>query len=40
MHAIGAAKLSDREVMEALMPGSTADLPEEPGQGGRSRSRG
>ena len=32
MHAIGAAKLSDREVMEALMPGSTADLPEEPGQ--------
>ena len=33
MHAIGAAKLSDREVMEALMPGSTADLPEEPGAG-------
>jgi GTP pyrophosphokinase len=32
MHAIGSAKLSDREVMEALVPGSTADLPEEPGQ--------
>ncbi len=29
MHAIGAAKLSDREVMEALIPGSTADMPEE-----------
>ena len=27
MHAIGSAKLDDREVMEALMPGSTADLP-------------
>jgi len=32
MHAIGSAKLSDREVMEALVPGSSADLPEEPGQ--------
>ena len=32
MHAIGSAKLTDREVMEALVPGSTADLPEEPGQ--------
>ncbi len=27
MYAIGAAKLSDHEVMEALLPGSTADLP-------------
>jgi GTP diphosphokinase / guanosine-3',5'-bis(diphosphate) 3'-diphosphatase len=33
MHAIGAAKLSDREVMEALVPGSTSDLPEELEQG-------
>ena len=33
MHAIGSAKLSDRAVMEALVPGSTADLPEEPAQG-------
>jgi GTP pyrophosphokinase len=33
MFAIGTAKLSDREVMEALVPGSTADLPEEPQQG-------
>jgi guanosine-3',5'-bis(diphosphate) 3'-pyrophosphohydrolase len=32
MHAIGAAKLGDREVMEALVPGSTADLPELPPQ--------
>ncbi|MXP41928.1 RelA/SpoT family protein [Altererythrobacter soli] len=32
MHAIGSAKLSDREVMEALVPGSTADLPELPAQ--------
>ena len=32
MHAIGAAKLTDREVMEALIPGSTADLPEEVSQ--------
>ncbi|MFC3097945.1 RelA/SpoT family protein [Alteraurantiacibacter palmitatis] len=30
MVAIGSAKLSDREVMEALVPGSTADLPDEP----------
>ncbi len=28
MHAIGSAKLKDREVMEALVPGSTIDLPE------------
>ena len=33
MHAIGAGKLTDREVMEALVPGSAADLPEEPAQG-------
>lgn len=33
MYAIGAAKLSDREVMEALVPGSTADLPTQPPQG-------
>ncbi|MBO0749237.1 MAG: bifunctional (p)ppGpp synthetase/guanosine-3',5'-bis(diphosphate) 3'-pyrophosphohydrolase [Porphyrobacter sp.] len=32
MHAIGAAKLTDREVMEALVPGSTVDLPELPAQ--------
>jgi GTP pyrophosphokinase len=32
MHAIGAAKLPDRDVMEALVPGSTADLPELPPQ--------
>jgi GTP pyrophosphokinase len=29
MFAIGAAKLSDREVMEALVPGCTADLEED-----------
>lgn len=29
MEAIGSAKLSDREVMEALVPGSTSDLPDE-----------
>ncbi len=29
MEAIGAARLGDREVMEALVPGSTADLMEE-----------
>ncbi|MEN7538502.1 RelA/SpoT family protein [Aurantiacibacter flavus] len=29
MEAIGSAKLADRAVMEALVPGSTADLPEE-----------
>lgn len=28
-YAIGAAKISDREVMEALVPGSTDDMPEE-----------
>jgi GTP diphosphokinase / guanosine-3',5'-bis(diphosphate) 3'-diphosphatase len=28
MYAIGAAKLTDREVMEALVPGCTAGLPE------------
>ena len=28
MHAIGSAKLDDREVMEALVPGSTEALPE------------
>ena len=32
MYAVGAGKLSDREVMEALVPGSTADMPEEPTQ--------
>jgi len=40
MHAIGAAKLSDREVMEALVPGSTADLPELPAQGQAISIRG
>jgi len=33
MHAIGAAKVDDKAVMEALVPGSTADMPEEPRQG-------
>ena len=33
MYAIGASKIDDREVMEAIVPGSTADLPEEPSQG-------
>ncbi|KLE34789.1 RelA/SpoT family protein [Aurantiacibacter luteus] len=32
MHAIGSAKVTDRQVMEALVPGSTADLPSEPAQ--------
>ncbi|GGD45483.1 RelA/SpoT family protein [Erythrobacter arachoides] len=32
MHAIGSAKLTDRQVMEALVPGSTADMPSEPTQ--------
>jgi GTP diphosphokinase / guanosine-3',5'-bis(diphosphate) 3'-diphosphatase len=32
MHAIGSAKLTDREVMEALVPGSTAEMPELPAQ--------
>ncbi len=30
MYAIGASKITDREVMEAIVPGSTADLPERP----------
>ena len=30
MFAIGSARLSDREVMEALVPGSTAELPDDP----------
>ncbi len=33
MYAIGAAKISDRAVMEALVPGCTSDLPDEPMQG-------
>jgi GTP pyrophosphokinase len=33
MHAIGSAKVTDRAVMEALVPGSTADLPQLPAQG-------
>jgi GTP pyrophosphokinase len=33
MHAIGSAKVADRAVMEALVPGSTADLPQLPAQG-------
>ncbi len=33
MFAIGSAKLTDREVMEALVPGSTSDLPALPQQG-------
>jgi GTP pyrophosphokinase len=32
MYAIGSAKVTDREVMEALVPGSTADMPELPAQ--------
>ena len=28
MHAIGSAKLDDRQVMEALLPGSASDVPE------------
>jgi GTP pyrophosphokinase len=32
MHMIGAAKLTDRAVMEALVPGSTAEMPEVPRQ--------
>jgi len=32
MHAIGSAKLADRQVMEALVPGCTAEMPEEPSQ--------
>ena len=30
MFAIGSARLTDRQVMEALLPGSTAELPDEP----------
>ncbi|MDE1467737.1 RelA/SpoT family protein [Aurantiacibacter sp. D1-12] len=30
MYAIGASKISDRDVMEAIVPGSTKDMPEEP----------
>ncbi|WP_271078539.1 RelA/SpoT family protein [Aurantiacibacter sp. MUD61] len=30
MYAIGSSKVTDREVMEAIVPGSTADMPEEP----------
>jgi GTP pyrophosphokinase len=30
MFAVGSARLSDREVMEALVPGSTAELPDDP----------
>lgn len=33
MFAIGTAKLSDRALMEALVPGSTADLPDDMQQG-------
>jgi len=40
MYAIGAAKLKDREVMEALVPGSTADLPEPERQGRAISIRG
>ena len=32
MYAIGTAKITDAEVMEALVPGSTADLPNKPTQ--------
>ncbi|MBH5321936.1 RelA/SpoT family protein [Aurantiacibacter sediminis] len=30
MYAIGASKVTDRQVMEAIVPGSTADMPDEP----------
>ncbi|HLV07882.1 MAG TPA: bifunctional (p)ppGpp synthetase/guanosine-3',5'-bis(diphosphate) 3'-pyrophosphohydrolase [Croceibacterium sp.] len=40
MHAIGAARLSDREVMEALVPGSTADLPDQPARTGTISIKG
>ncbi|TCM19036.1 GTP pyrophosphokinase [Novosphingobium sp. PhB165] len=30
LFAVGSARLTDRQVMEALMPGSTAELPDEP----------
>ncbi len=32
MYAIGSSKLGDRDVMEAIVPGSTADMPQEPSQ--------
>ena len=32
MYAVGSAALTDREVMEAILPGSTADLPDAPVQ--------
>ncbi|MGI8944003.1 MAG: RelA/SpoT family protein [Qipengyuania sp.] len=37
-YAIGAAKIDDREVMEALVPGCTAELPEAPQWGKRGLS--
>jgi len=40
MHSIGSAKIDDREVMEALVPGSTADLPDEPGPAGAISIKG
>lgn len=40
MHAIGSARLSDREVMEALVPGSTADLPDQPARTGTISIKG
>src|SRR5690606_13184163 len=40
MHAIGSARFTDREVMEALVPGSTAGLAEEPGPGRAISIRG
>ncbi|TNE27868.1 MAG: bifunctional (p)ppGpp synthetase/guanosine-3',5'-bis(diphosphate) 3'-pyrophosphohydrolase, partial [Alphaproteobacteria bacterium] len=38
MFAIGAAKLTDREVMEALVPGCTADLEDNDGWTGRDKT--
>ncbi|RJY09999.1 RelA/SpoT family protein [Aurantiacibacter aquimixticola] len=32
MYAVGSAKIADRDLMEAVVPGSTVDLPEEPTQ--------
>jgi len=37
-YAIGAHKFGDREVMEALVPGSTADLPDAPEWGPQERA--
>ncbi|MXP14804.1 RelA/SpoT family protein [Altererythrobacter confluentis] len=37
MYAIGSAKLEDREVMEALVPGSTAELPDRTDWSGQER---